>query len=146
MDQERILVGVDGSASSINALRHAARIATAFEAPLEAVTTWTASPVVGALAIEGWSPESDAQAILEASVEAAFQGETPAGLRTSVLTGPTARTLIDASRHAQMLVLGSRGHGGFVGLLLGSVSAACAEYARCPVLIVHGDAEPFAEP
>ena len=46
--------------------------------------------------------------------------------------------LIDESISAEMLVLGSRGHGGFAGLLLGSVSSACAEHAHCPVLVVHG--------
>jgi nucleotide-binding universal stress UspA family protein len=45
--------------------------------------------------------------------------------------------LLDVSTGAQMLVVGSHGHGGFAGLLLGSVSAACAEHARCPVLVVH---------
>jgi nucleotide-binding universal stress UspA family protein len=45
--------------------------------------------------------------------------------------------LIDASATADLLIVGSRGHGGFVGLLLGSVSAACAESAHCPVLIMH---------
>jgi Universal stress protein family. len=46
--------------------------------------------------------------------------------------------LIEESAHASMLILGSRGHGGFVGMLLGSVSAACAEHAHCPVLVMHG--------
>jgi nucleotide-binding universal stress UspA family protein len=52
--------------------------------------------------------------------------------------------LIDASKGAEMLIVGSRGHGGFVGLLLGSVSARCAEYAHCPVLVMHGDEEATA--
>jgi nucleotide-binding universal stress UspA family protein len=59
-------------------------------------------------------------------------------LSTKTLHGPPARTLIEESRNAFMLVLGSRGHGGFAGLLLGSVSTACAQHAHCPVLIMHG--------
>lgn len=146
MEHQRILVGVDGSGSSIDALRYAARIAVAFDAPLEAMTTWTIPPVAGALLVEGWSPETDAGVILETSIEQAFDGAAPVGLVRTVVPGAAARTLIDESRRAQMLVLGSRGHGGFVGLLLGSVSAACAEHAHCPVLIVHSDRSAVQEP
>ncbi|MCD5348247.1 universal stress protein [Agromyces sp. S2-1-8] len=134
---DRILVGVDGSASSVEALRYAARIADAFGAPLEVLTTWTFPPIAGAYVIDGWSPEEDARSAQDAAIEEAFDGEPPAGLRRAVLAGPAARTLIEESRRAGMLVLGSRGHGGFAGLLLGSVSATCAEHARCPVLVVR---------
>ena len=61
----------------------------------------------------------------------------PGWVSTSSLEGNAAQRLIDASEGAEMLVVGSRGHGGVVGLLLGSVSSACAEKAHCPVLVVH---------
>lgn len=132
----RIVVGVDGSRSSVAALRYAADMAVALKEPLHVVTTWTAPPIEPYLAIE-WSPAEYAREILDESIAEAFGDEPPGDLTSEVLLGPAARTLIRLSDSASMLVLGSRGHGGFVGLLLGSVSAACAEHAHCPVLIVH---------
>ncbi|MDQ1560876.1 MAG: hypothetical protein QOE85_217, partial [Actinomycetota bacterium] len=51
--------------------------------------------------------------------------------------GNADEILIEQSRGAEMLIVGSRGHGGIAGVLLGSVSAKCAEHAHCPVLIIH---------
>lgn len=138
-DADRVIVGVDGSAPSIAALRYGARIAAAFDAPLEAVTTWAFPRLADAYTVAAWSPEEDATAVLDASIEQAFGSEPPAGLVGTVLPGPPARTLVDLSRNAAMLVLGSRGRGGFAGLVLGSVSSACAAHAHCPVLVVHGE-------
>jgi nucleotide-binding universal stress UspA family protein len=137
MDPDRIVVGVDGSESSIAALRYAARLAEAFDAPLEAMITWTYPPFDGPLPVGGWYPDQEAAETLDAAVERAFGDSPPEGLTRKVIVGPAAGALIEVSDHCGMLVLGSRGHGGFVGLLLGSVSAACAEYAHCPVVVVH---------
>ena len=68
--------------------------------------------------------------------------ERSTDIRVTVLEGNAARILLDQSVGAFMLVVGSRGHGGFTGLLLGSVSASVAEHAHCPVLVVHGDMNP----
>lgn len=138
---ERILVGVDGSETSIDALRYAARLAEALDVPLEAVTTWVFPAVAEDAPVDTWSPEDDAQEILDASIAQAFGGTPPARLARTVLPGPAARTLIQESERCGMLVLGSRGHGGFARMLLGSVSAACAEHARCPVLVMHSPRE-----
>jgi nucleotide-binding universal stress UspA family protein len=137
-----IVVGVDHSPSSIAALRKAAELGAALDLPIEAVTVWH-SPVTfdGTFATEVWSPEREAEEILEASIATAFPEGTPARLSAAIVPGPTAAALIDKSERAEMLVLGSRGRGGFRGLLLGSVSAACAHHAHCPVLIVHGAAK-----
>lgn len=133
-----IVVGVDGSTSSIEALRKAAELARMMNVPLEAVTAWQFPVTYDASFPTGeWSPEGDAEDILTEAIEQAFPDGRPEGLRTSIRPGPVAASLIDMSDHASMLVLGSRGRGGFVGLLLGSVSATCAQHARCPVLIMH---------
>ena len=136
IDSDRILVGVDGSPSSIDALRYAARIAAAFDAPLHVVTTWFYPAFTEYEFATEWSPEEDATDILDRAIEDAF-GDDPPDLTRQVIAGPPSHTLIELSADSAMLVLGSRGHGGFAGLLLGSVSAACAEHAYCPVLIVH---------
>jgi nucleotide-binding universal stress UspA family protein len=65
-------------------------------------------------------------------------------LRRLVSEGGAAKVLLDTSQGAIMTVVGSRGHGGFAGLLLGSVSANVAEHASCPVLVIHGDQAPPA--
>jgi len=136
--RDRIVVGVDGSAPSVAALRYAARIADAFDAPIEAITTWTYPPFSDPSLIANWSPERDAAAVLDEAVEEAFAEQPPVGLVKTVLIGPAAGALIEVSRGCALLVLGSRGRGGFAGLHLGSVGLACAAHASCPVVIVHG--------
>ena len=136
-DPTRIVVGVDGSASSIEALRYAVTLSTALARPLDVVTTWV-SPMSGSYYSRGdWPPEDDAKSLQSDALTDVFGDSPPAGLTARVVAGPATSTLIAESATASMLVLGSRGHGGFIGLLLGSVSATCAEHAHCPVLIVH---------
>lgn len=133
----RIVVGVDGSESSIEALRYAVRAANAFGTSLEAIAVWTYPAGAEVALLAGWSPEEDAHEILETVADVVFNGNRPAWFSTATKPGLAARALIEESVGAEMLVLGSRGRGGFAGLLLGSVSATCAEHAHCPVLIVH---------
>lgn len=135
--RNRIIVGVDGSTPSIDALRRGAQIAGALEFPLEAITTWDYPVTFESYYPTDVPPEVDAAKILAEAVEQAFGGNSPKGLTQTVLHGPPARVLIEQSRGAFMLVLGSRGQGGFVGLLLGSVSFACASHAHCPVLVMR---------
>lgn len=133
-----IIVGVDGSPSSIAALRRAAEIGAALGIPLRAITTWEYPAMFDTYyPIDDWSPEGDAEKVLADSVAEAFPASPPSRFTQSVMQGPAARVLIEQSERASMLVLGSRGHGGFAGLLLGSVSTACAAHAHCPVLVMH---------
>ena len=93
-----------------------------------------------------WNPAEDADRVLTGTVEEVFGATKPEGVILTVREGGAAHTLIDISSGARMLVVGSRGHGGFAGLLLGSVSAACAEHASCPVLVIHGSTPPPPNP
>lgn len=139
----RIVVGVDGSEPSKKALRWAARIGTAIGAPITAVMTWTVSPVYGDTYFpDNWDPKGDAAQVLTDTVDAAFEGiERPADIDMVVAQGQPTKVLLDEGADAEMIVVGSRGHGGFTGLLLGSVSSSVAAHAKCPVLVVHADAE-----
>jgi nucleotide-binding universal stress UspA family protein len=141
----RIVVGVDGSEGSKAALRWAARIAPGLDAHIEAVTAWDYPATYGLPAyVEDFRPDLDAEKVLHETLEEVFGAHRPSGLRGLVRQGHPREVLLAAARGARMLVLGSRGHGGFAGLLLGSVSAACAEHAPCAVLVAHGDPEPGA--
>lgn len=133
-----VVVGVDGSPSSIDALRKAVELAEPLGSPVEAVIAWQFPPLYDAsFAVEGWSPDADAREILARAIDIAFPAGRPRDLKQAVVAGPAAHALIGKSADAAMLVLGSRGRGGFTGLLLGSVSTACAQHAECPVLIMH---------
>ncbi|HTO25585.1 MAG TPA: universal stress protein [Gaiellaceae bacterium] len=138
-----IVVGVDGSPGSKRALEWAAAEARVRQLPLTLVHAWY--PPFSAYGGIGWAG-ADAQAI--SSLEelandrlAAIRDEASAALEgleveTVVVEGLAARTLLDAAADADLLVVGTRGHGGFVGLLLGSVSQECAHHSRCPIVIV----------
>jgi nucleotide-binding universal stress UspA family protein len=143
-----VLVGVDGSASSLVALRWSAFFARSLHTTQTALIAWEpmgrySSATVGWSAFPGdWDPAADARAALDDAVVAVFGPTPPCGLNTLVREGNATRVLLEASAQATALVLGSRGHGGFAGLLIGSVSAACAEHATVPVLVVHGATPP----
>ncbi|MGA5302477.1 universal stress protein [Nucisporomicrobium flavum] len=134
-----IVVGVDGSPASVTALRWALTQARLTGTGIHAVTAWEFPPVWG------WGPpavpytdiEVTAKEILETALEAAYGDDPGVPLHRSVVAGHPAQVLLDAAREAPLLVVGSRGHGGFAGTLLGSVSQRCAQHARCPVVIVR---------
>ena len=132
-DRPQIVVGVDGSEGSKAALRWAARIAASEGARIEAVGVWE----VPSYAAYADLPEEDMQKLLTDTVDEVFGSERPVDMRLLTVRGPVHLNLLELSKGALMLVVGSRGHGGFAGLLLGSVSAKVAEHATCPVLIVH---------
>ena|SRR6266851_293004 len=140
----RIVAGVDGSRPSQEALRWSAHFAAIFGARLEVVIAWDYPPSYGWVAPlpSDWNPRQGMEKVLDDTVRAVFGDQPPAGMQRQVREGGAAKVLLDAGEGAIMLVVGSRGHGGFAGLLLGSVSANVAEHASCPVLIIHGDQAP----
>lgn len=143
----RIVVGVDGSESSKQALRWALRQAEATGSVLEAVTAWEYPQLYGSL---GWMPplseeevdfERIARQVLLDAVKEVAGPEPSVELRTTVAFGPPTSVLLEASRGASLLALGSRGHGGFKEALLGSVGQHCTHHATCPVVVVRGAPE-----
>jgi nucleotide-binding universal stress UspA family protein len=132
-----VLVGVDGSPHSHHALREARRFAGLLGGDIEVLTSWQYPPVVEPMASFQWDPADDARELQAASIRDVFGIEEPAGVARTVQQGQAAHVLIEASRRADLLVVGCRGHGGFAGLLLGSVSSSVAAHAHCSVLITH---------
>lgn len=133
----RIIVGVDGSTSSVDAARWAVRQAELTGGTLIAIISWEAPVQYG---MEFPNEPTDWEELARATLASALGelgvlGDTE--ITQLVVHGHAARVLIDASAEADLLVVGSRGHGGFVGMLLGSISEYVIAHAECPVLVVH---------
>lgn len=134
-----VVVGVDGSEGSRQALRWAAAVAHRQHTRLDAVTAWESPMTFASPGLPPYVyPQPDAEKDLANTVDETFGALRPADLQTLAVEGPPARVLVQLSEGADLVVVGSRGHGGFAGLLLGSVSAQVAERAQCSVLVVHG--------
>lgn len=140
---QRVVVGVDGSEGSRLALVAAVEQAHEHDATLTVLTTWSQPVTAGApgYASFDWIGEADLSAIAkqqQADVLAAVLGAEPSvRVEQEVLEGHPAQLLVTAAEGADLVVVGSRGHGGFVGMLLGSVSQHVAAHAPCPVLVVR---------
>jgi nucleotide-binding universal stress UspA family protein len=142
LDRPRVVVGVDGSAPSKSALRWAQRVAAAEGAAIDVVGAWAWPNVFGLVGTPlDYSPRDDIEKDLTAAVDEVFGPDRPADVTVRAVQGAAAHVLVEASRGALMVIVGSRGVGGFIGLLLGSVSRHVAEHATCPVLVVHADKE-----
>jgi nucleotide-binding universal stress UspA family protein len=140
----RVVVGVDGSAESIEALRWAAAYAKATSASVDAVMSWHLPPAVG-MVLPGITAHTMANetraSVLEAldkALVAVFGPATPSTVQARVTYGHPAVVLVDESRNADLLVVGNRGHGAFAGMQTGSVSMHCVNNAHCPVVVVRG--------
>jgi len=136
---QRIVVGVDGSESSRTALEWAAAQARLTGATLEVVMTWEYPANYGWVPVwpEGLDLGADAKKLLDDTIETVLGTKTGISIIATVAEGHPAPVLVERSRSASLIVVGSRGHGEFAGMLLGSVSEFLATHARCPVVIVH---------
>lgn len=140
MTNTRVVVGVDGSDASMAALQWALRYAAQSAATVDAVGTWDypTAHATGALVSDSQNDRKRrAQESLD-SVVAGVAATTPnVQVNARAVLGHPASVLIGAANGADLLVVGSRGRGGFAGLLLGSVSAQCVRHAHCPVVVVR---------
>jgi len=135
-----IVVGVDGSEPSKEALRWAARQAQITGAKVLAVMAWEYPTSFG------WAPPYptefdpglDTRKALDATVDEALGTDRPVDVESIVVEGRPATELLEAAKGADLLVVGCRGHGAFTGMLLGSVSQHCMTHASCPVMVIHG--------
>jgi len=142
MTETRIVVGVDGSEPSKAALAWAIRQAMLTGSVVEAVMAWEPPATYGYAfpAVDDADFEKNAgQALAEAIADVAEACESVT-IKATVVYGNAARALLDAAKGASLLVVGSRGHGGFVEALLGSVGQHCVHHATCPVVVVRGSA------
>lgn len=140
-----IVVGVDRSEGARAALRFALEEAKLRQATLRVVHAWQYAPI-GATGFESTYPAlggdiKDLRDVAASDLDATLAESIPdtgtVHVERRVVEGRPAAALVDESRAADMVVVGSRGHGGFTGLLLGSVSQQVAHHAACPVVIVH---------
>lgn len=137
-----ILVGVDGSPGSRSALTWAAAEAADHGAELVVLDVWepTLLPPMGSGGVppSGLSESGEGAADdLLVIIREELGEEPPVFVQPRVKQGNAAEVLIEESADADLLVVGTRGHGGFAGLVLGSVSQHVAAYAKCPVTVVR---------
>ncbi len=137
---ERIVVGVDSSEAAHRALDWALDEARRRQAVVEVVHAWHpsyvgASPWAG-VPIDPDMFESAAREVLDRIIEAADTEGLAAPAEPVLVWGSAAKAILEAAKGADLVVVGSRGHGGFTGLLLGSVSSQVVHHASCPTVVV----------
>ena len=142
----RVVVGVDGSAESVSALKWAAGYAKATGAIVTALLSWHYPAAAGGAPV-GVAPRAISDEVrahmeetLDKALSEAFGASAPANVKTKLAYGHPAPVLVEESRQADLLVVGHRGHGAFTGRLVGPVSMHCVTSAACPVVVVRGPA------
>ncbi|MFF3518106.1 universal stress protein [Streptomyces sp. NPDC002573] len=143
MDMEesgpRVVVGIDGSASSHGALRWAVRYADQISGSVDAVAAWELPGMYGwsGPVVDTALDEDNARQRLVQELRDVLGAEGASSVRALLVRGNPADVLLRAAEGAEALVVGSHGRGGFARALLGSVSHRVAQHANCPVVIVR---------
>lgn len=137
-----IVVGVDGSEHSLDALRWAAEEARLRDCILKVVASFSTPIMSTGYEVATPDPSDLAAAsttMLGAAIDTVRDSGALDGLDvvTEALEGHAGEQLISLSEHADLLVVGARGHGGFLGLLMGSVTTYVVNHSRCPVVVVR---------
>jgi nucleotide-binding universal stress UspA family protein len=136
----RIVVGVDGSVPSKDALRWAARQAALTGARVEAVTAWaaasTAFPLTTPIPME-YDGGPHAKEQLDGTISQVRREFPTIEISSVVREGWAGRELLAVAEDADLVVVGSRGHGAVIGIVLGSVSEYCVTHAQCPVVVIR---------
>ncbi|MGW1911554.1 universal stress protein [Streptomyces sp. NPDC002076] len=137
--EPRVVVGVDGSPSSYEALRWAVRYAGLVGATVDAVAVWELPGLHGwsAPAVDTDVDEEETRQQMRKELTEALGADAAGSVHSHVVHGNAADVLLRAAEGAELLVVGSRGRGGFAAALLGSVSQHVSQHASCPVVIVR---------
>ena len=131
------MVGIDGSDESRHVLAWAAEYARATGADVALVIAWQYPIMYGEVALPAFDFEAEARGVVD-QLAAEFRALYPGvSFSTEVVAARAAEALIHASRDARLLVVGSRGHGAFTSMLIGSVSIHCVQHGACPVVVVR---------
>lgn len=139
--QERVLVGIDGSPTSVRALQWALQYAERTGAKIEAVHAWQIPTSYGApvAVLPGENFAATAERALDETVDRELGGRKDLEVERVAELGYPPKVLVERSKSADLMVVGSRGRGGFAGTLLGSVSLHCVTHAGCPVVVVRAN-------
>ncbi len=132
-----VVVGYDGSDAAGAAVEWATTQALATGGRLDLVTAWEYPTSWGSVIPlpSDYDPATDARVMLEELATRLRAGHPGLAVHSHVFEGHPSEVLVEASRHAALLVVASRGHGSFSGIVLGSVSQHCVTHAACPVVV-----------